>query len=448
MNTPICDFVKKYAKSISYRFHMPGHKGVNFTGAEPYDITEIDGADSLFHADGIIEESRKNACALFGAHTFYSTEGSSHAIRAMIYLTLKHAKEKNKSLKIVAGRNAHKSFISACAVSNVEVEWLYPKDGQNYLSCTINADTLKEYLDKTGETPCALYITSPDYLGGITELDELSKICKDRDILLLVDNAHGAYLKFLSESLHPIDHGADMCCDSAHKTLPCLTGGAYLHVNSKSKLTKNLPIFANDALSLFGSTSPSYLILQSLDYVNGILCNGGANDINEKAKAVASLKNKLIKKGFLFVGDEPLKITIKAKPLGYTGFTLNEYFKSFGIICEFYDNDHIVFMVSLATKKAHLKALESAILTLPIKKAILDNPPPLTPKKSAMRFNDAILSPAEKISVEKALGRIASNVSVSCPPAVPIVVCGEIIDENAIENFKYYKVKECNVVKT
>ncbi|MBO5122976.1 MAG: amino acid decarboxylase, partial [Oscillospiraceae bacterium] len=110
MTTPICDFARRYAERHALRLHMPGHKGCGFLGVEQWDITEIDGADSLYEAAGIIRESEDNASALFGAPTFYSTEGSSQCIRAMLYLVALHAKKQGKRPRILAGRNAHKTF--------------------------------------------------------------------------------------------------------------------------------------------------------------------------------------------------------------------------------------------------------------------------------------------------------------------------------------------------
>ena len=91
METPICDFVRRYAQSSALRLHMPGHKGVSLLGMEQMDITEICGADSLYEADGIIRQSEANASAIFGAKTFYSTEGSSQCIRAMLCLAVRYA---------------------------------------------------------------------------------------------------------------------------------------------------------------------------------------------------------------------------------------------------------------------------------------------------------------------------------------------------------------------
>ena len=229
MNTPIYSFIKNYAEEKSARFHIPGHKGCG-SNLEAFDITEIDGADSLYEASGIIRESEKNAGLLFGAETFYSAEGSSLSIRAMLYLTALYAKENEKKCLIWAGRNAHKTFINAVSLLDIDVEWLC-SENSSYLSCILSAEDILKQLDSTDILPSAIYLTSPDYLGNIADIKNIADVCHKKGILLLVDNAHGAYLKFLPESLHPIDLGADMCCDSAHKTLPALTGSAYLHIS-------------------------------------------------------------------------------------------------------------------------------------------------------------------------------------------------------------------------
>ena len=131
MNTPLSDFLEKYSAENKVRFHMPGHKGRLLTGAEEFDLTEVDGADVLYSADGVIKESMDNARALFGTvKTLYSTEGSSLSIRAMVYLIKLLAVSKGKRSEILAFRNAHKTFITACAVTNTEITWLYGKENK------------------------------------------------------------------------------------------------------------------------------------------------------------------------------------------------------------------------------------------------------------------------------------------------------------------------------
>ena len=131
---------------------------------------------------------------------------------------------------ILAGRNAHKAFLHACALLDVTPQWLYPEGSDSLCACPITAEGLETALSTAERRPMAVYLTSPDYLGGMLDIAALSAVCRAHGVPLLVDNAHGAYLKFLPHPAHPLDLGAALCCDSAHKTLPVLTGGAYLHI--------------------------------------------------------------------------------------------------------------------------------------------------------------------------------------------------------------------------
>lgn len=421
---------------------MPGHKGNNLLGFESLDITEIDGADSLYEAEGIIKKSEKNASELFGSLTFYSTEGSSQCIKAMLYLVCLNA---NKKPLIWAGRNAHKSFLSACVLSDFDVKWLYPDENSSYLSCKLDGERLKEELSKSDKKPDAVYVTSPDYLGNISDIKTLADVCRENGILLLVDNAHGAYLKFLPESLHPIDLGADMCADSAHKTLPVLTGGAYLHISDRvsEKFRGNV----KSALSLFGSTSPSYLILQSLDMANKYLDDGYKEKLSLFTNEVSSLKMELKNKGYTLIEDEPLKITIDSKKYGYTGFELAEILKNEEIICEFSDPDFLVLMLTPDLLKEELETLKEALLNIEKREEILDSPPLVTKPKTICSPREASFSERENVPVNESSGRVLASSSVGCPPAVPLIVSGEEIDENIIKAFEYYNIKNCVVIK-
>ena len=140
MTTPIFDFVKKYSASGAARLHMPGHKGVGRLGCESYDITEISGADVLYSADGIIDESENNLTAIYGTgHSFYSTQGSTLAIYAMLFLATRGSE---KPL-ILAARNVHTAFVKAAALLDLDVEWLYPEESEHLCCCNISAESLK-----------------------------------------------------------------------------------------------------------------------------------------------------------------------------------------------------------------------------------------------------------------------------------------------------------------
>ena len=442
MKAPICDFVKEYAQSNSLKLHMPGHKGKEFLGFEKLDITEISGADSLYEASGIIAESEANASEIFGCKTFYSTEGSSQCIRAMVYLLMLYAKNKGEKPYILAGRNAHKTFHSAIALLDIDVDWIYPENAENYLSCNISAENISKILKNCNKKPTAIYLTSPDYLGNVLDISAIAEVCHKNGVLLAVDNAHGAYLKFLTPSKHPIDLGADICCDSAHKTLPVLTGGAYLHLSDE--FDSKFGYQVKNALSLFGSTSPSYLILQSLDMANSYL-----EVYKERLSAflpkLGLLKKSLIDGGYELYGNEALKITVQTKKYGYYGYDFAKILNEKGIVCEFSDPDFVVLM--LTPEIEGLDKIAEIMLSIPKKEENDESTPVFALPKKAMSIREALLSPAEALPIEGCLGKIVAMTSVGCPPAVPIAVAGEVVDENVIDCFKYYGIEKCNVVK-
>ena len=442
MDTPICDFVRAYAESGTLRLHMPGHKGNPFLGMEHLDITEIRGADSLYEADGIIARSEENASRLFGCRTLYSTEGSSQCIRAMLYLAQLWAKGQGRAPRIAAGRNAHKTFLTAAGLLDLEIRWLYPANGTGYLSCSPSPEELERFLVR--EKPAAVYLTSPDYLGNIADIRALAEVCHRHDALLLVDNAHGAYLRFLPESRHPMDLGADLCCDSAHKTLPVLTGGAYLHLSDR--LDAALGGQAQNALMIFGSTSPSYLILQSLDAVNRYL-EQLPQLLSGFLPQVTALKERLLACGYALYGQEPLKITVEAKPFGYLGFELADLLRENGIEPEFADRDHLVLMPSTAMGTDALRRLGQVLGRIPRRGPITEAAPVFAPARQVRSVREAMLSPSQMLPISDCAGRVLAVPTVGCPPAVPILVCGEQIDEKAIECFRYYGIEHCCVIK-
>ncbi len=444
MTTPICKFVREYAEKNPLRFHMPGHKGASILGVEALDLTEVAGADVLYAPSGIIRESQDNAARLFGAaKTLYSTEGSSLSIRAMLSLTCLYAKEQGREkCRIAAGRNAHKTLMSAAALLDFDIDWLY---GEDLLSCRLDADAIEEYFTACPELPTAVYLTSPDYLGNTVNIASIARICHERGVLLLVDNAHGAYLKFLSTDVHPITLGADASCDSAHKTLPALTGCGYLHLSECAP-----KIFfeqAEAAMSLFASTSPSYLLLQSLDALNARLSDGYAEELSRLCQTTAELRAALVGQGYSLLGDEPTKLTVAPKSYGYTGEELSALLWEQGIVCEFCDRDVLVMMLA-PENLSRIDELKRALLAVPRKMPIEEIAPTPSRAVRAMSVREATFAARERLSVEACLGRVLASMSVSCPPAVPVAVCGEIIDEQTIACLKYYGVTECEVVGT
>lgn len=439
MNTPIYDFLWEYKNNQTTRLHMPGHKGHGPLGIEAYDLTEVNGADSLYEASGIIKESEENATLLFGSgHTYFSTEGSSQCIRAMLYLATMQRKDGEKPV-ILAARNVHKSFLYAAALLDLEVIWVYPKENESLCRCSILPEEIEEVLRSTEKNVMAVYVTSPNYLGEMADIQGIHKICKKYNLKLLVDNAHGAYLHFLKDRIHPLDLGADFVCDSAHKTLPVLTGGAYLHL-SKS-LEKEYFESARNALALFGSTSPSYLTLASLDLCNLYLKDHIEEDLNRFLVTVGETKKRLLNQSYSILPSDPLRITIQGD-----GLFLAQKLREEQIECEYADPDYLVLMLTCNNTKEELEHLTQVLglnQSVPTEKML----PSLKMAPQKMSVREAIMSGQTLLPVGESLGRICASPTVSCPPAIPIVVSGEEITKNALALLEYYGITEIHVVK-
>jgi len=443
MKTPIADFVREYQNAGIARLHMPGHKGVGFLGCESLDITEIQGADSLYHASGVIAQSESNAAALFGAgRTLFSTEGSSQCIRAMLYLAVVN-RPAGSAPVIVAARNVHKSFVHAAALVDFETVWLWPEtDTHSLCGCPVSAAAVEETLRRLPMPPAAVYVTCPDYLGGMTDVAAIAEVCHRYGTYLLVDNAHGAYLRFLQPSRHPLDLGADMCCDSAHKTLPVLTGGAYLHISKTAQET--IARQAKDALALFGSTSPSYLTLISLDLCNRYLVEGYSEKLAQTAEKIQAARQALQQAGWQTEVTDPLRLTILV-PEDMHGDDLAQKLRDNGAECEYADPDYLVLML---TPENDPQDLDRAVQALGKNQAgIKQRQLPLAKAEQVCSVRQALFAPHETVAAKDALGRICGAPTVGCPPAIPIAVSGERIGPEAMKLFQYYDVEFVDVLK-
>ncbi len=443
MTTPLADFLRAYAASGTARLHMPGHKGRGPLGCEAWDLTEISGADSLYEATGIIAESEANASALFGSGaTFYSTEGSSQCIKAMLHLALQNRPAGTPPV-IAAARNVHKSFIHAAALLDFEPLWLWPEEGTSSLcACPVTAEGLEKALSALPAPPAAVYVTSPDYLGNMADISALAEVCRAHKTPLLADNAHGAYLRFLSPSRHPLDLGADLACDSAHKTLPVLTGGAYLHISktAPAAFREN----ARAALALFGSTSPSYLTLASLDLCSRYLSENYPARLKETVRRLEALGKTLSANGWQVDPSDPLRLTLRA-PAGLTGLDLADRLRRGGAECEYADRDFLVLMTTPENGPEDLVRVSAALgeNQAPAAPAVSL---PLAKGERVLSIREALFAPQESVPAEESLGRVCGAPTVGCPPAVPIAVSGERIGPEALALFRYYGVKRVDVL--
>jgi len=429
---------------------MPGHKGNTHIGPEALDITEVQGADELYYPDGIIARSEENATRLFNTGiTLYSTEGSSHGIRSMITLAHQIYYKQGMNNTILAARNCHKAFIYACAICDIDAEWIYPDDNveNSIAACHPTASQLKDRLEEmktSNALPFAVFITSPDYLGQCSDIKAIADICHSFNIPLLVDNAHGAYLHFISNKQHPMDLGADMCCDSAHKTLPVLTGGAYLHIKEGICSKEQ----AKSSMAITGTTSPSYLIMASLDNCNKLLSEDYTSELEKIISITNDFKKRLSENGIPWVESEPLKIVICASSMGMTGKELGNILRKHNAEPEFCDENYLVCMVTPETRLIDFEVLYSALieaksLNLPPKQV---SPLRLEKLEKVCSIREAVFSQQRIVRTDDSEGQICASPTVSCPPAIPIAISGERISTRAIEVMKIYGIENVSII--
>ena len=437
MNTPISDFLDRYVDNGAIRLHMPGHKGIG--DMERYDITEIAGADVLYHSDGIIRESERNLEKLYGtSRSVYSTEGSTLSIKAMLTLAYMSGVR-----RIIASRNVHKAFVYAVAQIGLEVEWI-STTSLDICSAPLDIATLEGMLSSDSEG-VAVYVTTPDYLGNMLDVRAISKLCKAHRVPLLVDNAHGAYLRYLPKDMHPISLGASMCVDSAHKTMRVLTGGGYLHL---AKDASDIWIDnVERAMAMYASTSPSYLILRSLDRQNAYMDSEYRRDLVDTIDRIVALRENLTSHGYTLVGDEPLKVSIDCASYGYSGVEIESILRAEGIEVEYRDQRYIVMMYSEQNTLEDMRKVSAVLSSIPKKTPLEIEPMVLETPTRVMSIRDALYSQVERVDVKRAEGRVYSDALISCPPAIPVLMSGEIVTRDAIDLMLRLGIHQISVVK-
>lgn len=414
MDMPLCHAANKIVQDAPARFFMPGHKGNNaanlrFGGVLPYDITEIPGLDDLQHPSGPLAQSQANMAKTYGSGaTLYSASGSTSCIMAMLTLFV------GVNGHVVMARGCHVAAVRALALLDATPHWVLPKDG------VPTPAGIESALRQSGAK--AVYITSPNYYGQIADIEGIAKVCQTYGASLMVDNAHGAHLHFVKNAMHPLHLGANATADSAHKTLPCLTPAALLHLKDAQLAGQ-----ARGALNLYSSTSPSYLVLQSLDAAASLLLHQPPNfdeTAERLARAAASSEH------LLAPCDDPLKLCLLPAAGGWPFPAFYNALTAAGVIPELADGVHIVLMASPYNKEEDFNRLAAVLRRFP-KRAPLPVPKtPLALPKVACSIRSAVFGAKQHVPVGQAVGRIAAGLAAPCPPGIPVVVPGEVISQD------------------
>ncbi len=428
-------FLEDYANGDMLRAHMPGHKGCappdspQLQSLYAMDITEISGADSLFEADGVLLAGEQRSASLWGSGAVcWSAGGSTLCIQAML------AQMRAEGRTIIAGRTVHRSFLNSCVLLGLDVHWVMPRQGgiiSGHYDPQDFADAIASVCT-AGKRPC-VYVTSPDYTGVMQDIAALAALCHAQDAPLLVDNAHGAHLAFLAENRHPMALGADYCCDSAHKMLPALTGAALLHCRNAAMA----PVMKQH-MQMFGSTSPSYPIMQSIESCTAYL--EAHPDAVRQCEVRASNLRELLAERYAMPGDDPLHLTLAAD-----GCDLAGQLRAKGVECEYADRTCLVLLLSPVMTDADFDRLAAALLEcIPKPPAEL---PPLPPSgERVCDLRTAALAAWEILPVRESIGRVCGPVQVPCPPAVPLCISGERITEEMAALMEFYGISAIAVV--
>ncbi len=448
-DAPLYEAVRAYAAAHPLRLHTPGHAGKStvfgeeFAGILPLDVTELPETDSLFEASGPILAAERRAAAAFGAAgTLFSAGGATLCIEAMFRLVSRSGKK-----TVLCARGAHRSAMHAMALLDLAPVWLWPEPlPGTALAGAVPPEAVAEALAAHPDA-AAVYLTSPDYFGTLSDIGAISALCRRYDVPLLVDCAHGTHLHYLDGGArHPLAQGASLVCDSAHKTLPVLTGGAFLQLGSRRFSYAE----AKEAMALFGSSSPSYLILISLDLARAWGEKEGAAAFERLRARVQALYKRLGPKG-LFPPPgprDPVRLTLDTGALGLSGAEAAAFLRQKGVSPEMWADRYLVMLPTPFHTEDDFARLERALLALP-ERAPLAVPRFSEPEhpEAVMTPHEALCAPCERVAVTEAAGRAAAEDSSPCPPGIPLVCPGERVTPSLAAALKNYGVDALNVVK-
>lgn len=416
----------KHSKEGPYPFHMPGHKRnecLSFLkDAYSIDITEIDNFDNLHDADGIIKKAQENAARIYHSEeSHFLVNGSSAGILASIFSVC------NKGDKIILARNCHKSVYNAVKLNELETVYIYPQIiGNERINGCIYPNSVEETILSNPDAK-AVVITSPTYDGVISDIAGIAKKCHEFDIPLIVDEAHGAL--FFMEGRSAVICGADIVINSVHKTLPALTQTALLHVNGKIFDREKL----REYLSVFQTSSPSYVLMASIDYAMEIIESEGAKlyrdycirtyKLKEELKKLRHLKlilkDSLITSG-IYDYDEG-KILISTDGTKINGKQLsNLLLEKYNIQCEMSAAKYCLLMSTIMDSMDGIDLLIKALIE--IDDSVMDY------EKKENRSD----TESEIEILKNNIGKKSEKTVYVYPPGIPILVEGEIIIQEAV----------------
>lgn len=447
-------------------FCTPGHRFENGISNElkerfgsdifKYDLTETYGLDDLHEAEEAIKEAQDLTARLYGVeHSRFLVNGTTCGNEVLILTVCRENDE------IIISRNCHQSVISGLVLSGARPVYIEPAYDESFDICAeISTDAISKAI-RLHPNAKAVFITSPTYYGRLSDISSIADICHKNNIPLLVDEAHGSHLYF-SEQLPngALKNGADGVVMSFHKTIGSMTQSSVLHLNSSLINIGRV----DSALKMLMSSSPSYILMTSLDVARRQMETEGKRLIEKAVSLSESLRTKIKQtKGFrLYEGEAAFtditRVVFSASDLGLSGYKLSDIlFEKYNICLEMADMSNVVAIVTFGNNEKDIENLIAAISDISDKRHCYNGEFYLS--KQHISFKNflektpkCIISPreayfAEKeiVSLENACGRISSQSIAPYPPGIPVINPGELISADVIEMLKYCKENNIKV---
>lgn len=444
-NTPIYSAIKAYTGTVPLPFHMPGHKmgaGIpdEFLGEiEKLDLTEIPGTDNLHAPTGAIKEAQELAAMAFGARkSFFLVNGCTVGLHAAIAAMCRPGQ------RLIVGRDCHRAVMNGMLLSAVNPLYVLPEYSEEFgINTGITAPAIERALDAAPDAVGVL-ITRPNYYGVCSDIEAIAKIVHMRGKLLVVDEAHGSHLTFSSRlPVCALEAGADICIQSAHKTLPAFTQGAYLHTGSDRVDLQRLQYF----LDIYQTTSPSYIIMAYLDIAREVMQKCGESLLNGLLDIIDARSREMVTSGIKLLGKADLtgfehdttRITVNTSKIGMTGYCAEKLLREkYNIQVEMSDLSNIVCISTVADNSESMGRLFSGLSHL--NRYIMQDEAPVLPVFSGLKLPGHAMVPSEilnakteRIPLINAPGRISREIISPYPPGMALVCPGEIFSSEMVE---------------
>ena len=472
MEKSIFGALETLSESDMYPFHMPGHKrnmGKHpLSRAYEMDITEIEGFDNLHEPGGLILESMNRAKRLYGTkETFFLVNGSTAGILTAIHSCVA------RGGKILISRNSHKSVYNAIALLGLKAAYLYPEEmGDWKLAAGLSTAEVRRVLAANPDTQ-AILVTSPTYDGFVSPIREIADLAHEAGIPLIVDEAHGAHFPFsdkLPESA--LTGGADLVIQSIHKTMPSFTQTALLHLQGNLVQLKVVKRY----LSIFQSSSPSYLLMGGIDHCVRLTEERGegfwddilaaADDFYHRMRKLKHMqvwcgnrgnKDLLFRYGISSSCEikDPLKLIIRPVAAGkagkpYTGVELyQELLKTYYLQMEMMTPTYVLGILTCMDRAEGLRRREKALFEIDSQLAPLEAAEKREERRQDSRYpviketiEAALSKEAELILPQLAEGRESADYINLYPPGIPLIVPGEVISRDLVDRLLVYSKQD------